>query len=722
VVAPCRRCKDENQQCQFLPTRRGGNYGNGHTSARKAQAEARALENANANPEINHHQQQLEEQPVRSPDTGYDAAQDDIQPLAEAPLANPLDALQILARTSLCRQEGDSDYDEDERGGENARFEQDDPQRAESVHANRSKSSNQFYPQDSHHPGATERAGQPLDVKSIDDFLLIKRGLINPTQLRTYASIYISRHNHYVPIIPEYKLPNNDARLTRFASEEPFMLMVMVLVVSRYEKDSVHVSCWDVIRDHLSQITYGGLPTIDVVEGLLLLSEYLPHLPNVADKDFHQVEACMSWNLVGLAIRYSYFLGLDQRALLDRDTELDGKTSHERLVWTYCYLFDRQISIRLGKAFWSRGGLAFRCQPSVKSNMNWEAHNNFPTLAPNGPYMHRQAGSHTEDSSDQNGGVSIGDEATLMQAYVELTQILTNIHSTLYPSRDRTLALSHVGDYTRMLDEFTRTLNWFRITWMERHRWEKFPFSKTIGATYYYAKLYAYSFSFQAHVSRTTANSKMLSQDVNTGRTLVKLIFPRGLAESPDVKYILEAIDSASALLKICVEDLFLQGALGFLPSRFYGYFSYAAVFLMKVILTEAVAPRERERLMNLISNAISAFQSSSSTFTKQHVGVRTNRQLKRLFRTLISVTSTDLTSTANKAYPEAAEQRPASDVHTDSDFAFWLNMLDSNPTMDAAAGTMMMDSAPWSPEGYMQEVPNMMPPAVYNNAWQSRF
>jgi hypothetical protein len=254
---------------------------------------------------------------------------------------------------------------------------------------------------------------------------------------------------------------------------------------------------------------------------------------------------------------------------------------------------------------------------------------------------------------------------------------------------------------------------------MERHRWEKFPYGETIGATYYYAKLYAYSFAFQAHVGRATANSKMLSKDVNTGRTLVKLIFPRGLGESPDVKYILEAIDSASELLKICVEVLFPQGVLGFLPSRFYGYFSYAAVFLMKVILTEAVAPSERERLISLIRNAISAIHSSSSKFANQHVGVRSSRQLKRLFRTLISVTDKDLTSTPSATYQEVSEQRPSGVTHSSGDFAFWLNLLESNPTIDATAGISLLDDASWSPEEYMQQaVPNIMTSTAEHNLW----
>lgn len=557
-VEPCLRCRKEGEQCLFLPTRRGGNYGNGYTAKR-----ARELAEADGEDQEKQHGVQ---QASHVEHSGDDNAQVDIRQLAEAPLCNPSDALEILARTSPSRQSNNSEYgevedeDEVEDAAENptslpSETGESQDQDGETKSVEDQKSFSQI-----NSTGTADDANGRQILETINNFLLVKLGLINPTQLRTYVSVFISRHNYYLPIIPTYRLPSNDHSLGQFVKEEPFLLMVMVLIVTRYEKDSTHVSCWKFVRCHLSGITYGGLPTVGVVEGLLLLSEHLPRLPNVADDILHRVEAFMSWNLIGLAVRFSYFLGLDQKTLLRPNQVLDEHASRERLAWTYCYVFDRQVSISLGKAFWSRGpGLCFQLQQQSNMDIILEAHNYFPTLASELPKVpvHDERSNCSID--EQNTGVSVGDNSSLVLAYVELTQILTNIHDTLYPSRDQTIALVHVGEYYRMLDEFTRTFSSFRITWKEQHCWKDFPLSETIWATFYYTKLYAYSFAFQAHVQRAIAKSKLRAREVDTNKALGSLIFPRGLTGCADAKFILEAIYSASELLKLCVYTCLLR-------------------------------------------------------------------------------------------------------------------------------------------------------------------
>lgn len=59
---------------------------------------------------------------------------------------------------------------------------------------------------------------------------------------------------------------------------------------------------------------------------------------------------------VGTALRIGYFLGLDRYSFHVRgDDAKDPQWQRKRLVWAACYISDRQISIRLGRAFWSRG-------------------------------------------------------------------------------------------------------------------------------------------------------------------------------------------------------------------------------------------------------------------------------------------------------------------------------------------------------------------------------
>lgn len=79
---------------------------------------------------------------------------------------------------------------------------------------------------------------------------------------------------------------------------------------------------------------------------------------------------------------------------------------------------DRQISVRVGKAFWSRG-------PS--------------NLAPsdlNECFTSRKDGN---------------DEASVFQANYELTQLFSNAHDILYASRDHRDRLFSSGEYAKYL-------------------------------------------------------------------------------------------------------------------------------------------------------------------------------------------------------------------------------------------------------------------------------
>jgi hypothetical protein len=60
-------------------------------------------------------------------------------------------------------------------------------------------------------------------------------------------------------------------------------------------------------------------------------------------------------------------------------------------------------------------------------------------------------------------------------------------------------------------------------------------------------------------------------------------LFPRGAAASPDARYIFQSCDAARTLLHICVDSLDPGSALLFLPSRYLLWFTYAAIFLLKV-------------------------------------------------------------------------------------------------------------------------------------------
>lgn len=674
-----------------MPTKRGGNFGNGYT-AKKVRTESSGIgELAPAVVSQNQNQNQNREE--------GDVQSVDVEDLAEAPVRNPSDALEILARTSPANI--DDSYDENSNSistGEASTPDGHDLPNNIAERASRSSLKNAKNSMNYHYNGSVDRSegggesgtsagienrtGTDLSsndaesLQQINDFLLVRLGIINITQLRTFVSVFISRHHLYFPIIPEYRLPTNDHLLGKFCVEETFLLMVIVLIASRFDKSPVHESCWRFTRCHLSGITYGGLPSVGVVEALLLLSENLPRLSLANDNNFHYVESFMCWNLVGLAVRFSYFLGLDQKTLLSPYEVPDEQTARERLAWTYCYIYDRQISIRLGKAFWSRGpGLCFESLPETGMEFSAEAHMNFPPLAS----VPKSQALNSENSLTAR--LNGRDHSLLVQAHVELTQILTNIHDSLYPSKDRTIILVRKGQYYRMLDEFTRTFSSFWLAWRNNFHWTSAQFKQTIWATFHYAKLYAYSFAFQAHIQRATSQNKQRLDNAGSRESLADLIFPRGLMGCPDSKFILESVDSASKLLKICLEDLSAAGALAYLPSRFYGYFSYAAVFLIKVVLTGAVATDEKTDILSLVRKFIRALQSTSSGVDKQHFGVRSARQLQTLLKSLVAATGTTLAPTPSRSSPATTSGQPTQDIfHNQEDDYAWFDDFDYGP------------------------------------------
>ncbi|KAK9459234.1 uncharacterized protein V1516DRAFT_679389, partial [Lipomyces oligophaga] len=450
----------------------------------------------------------------------------------------------------------------------------------------------------------------------ISEFSLVKLGLLNPTQLRTFLSIYFSRHHHYFPIIPFSSAPLTDELVSEFCVHEPYLLTAMVIVSARYENRAIHDRCWKYMQNLISGLMFGTTPTVGAIESLLLLSENIPHMPGINTIRVHYHEECMAWTLIGLAIRLSYFLGLDQKTLIRPTDVMDDETHRERLVWTYCYLHDRQESIRLGKAFWSRGpGLCFQ-NPDVGVSIVLDSAMNFPTL------------------STKNGNPE--DYASHVQAQIELTQILTNIHDTLYLSRDRTIALVWVGEYYRILDEYTRTFTAFRLTWQQKS-WHTFPLNETMWITFHYAKLYAYGFAFQSHLRRKLTRYKEDPNAPPINTSLGIIVFPRGLTGSPDAKFILESEKAAVELLTICIDKLHNGGALAYLPSRFYDYISYAVVFLIKVVFTGAVIPKDQQNVMSLVRRTISTFVELSLITDKQHPLVRRINQLYTLINKLWS-------------------------------------------------------------------------------------
>ena len=243
--------------------------------------------------------------------------------------------------------------------------------------------------------------------------------------------------------------------------------------------------------------------------------------------------------LVGTAVRLGYLLGLDQCGFRTEEDQVPPpEFLRGRLVWSACYMADRQISIRVGRGFWSRG-------PGPSSNFQGK---DFPGLSPKNPEM--------------------DDYASIFKANLELTQLFSNAHDVLYSNRAREMKLILAGDYVKYIDDFRASIRGWHSVYGNLTCSSRLKVSLVL--TYDYLRLYVNAFAFQATFSR-------LAQPDRHSFT------HKSVATLPDARFIYESIDAAKSLLTTLNNFVDPEQCLRFLPLRFYLYIVHGTVFLYKV-------------------------------------------------------------------------------------------------------------------------------------------
>lgn len=128
------------------------------------------------------------------------------------------------------------------------------------------------------------------------------------------------------------------------------------------------------------------------------------------------------------------------------------------------------MSVRMGQSFWSRG-------PALSARFTAK---DFPTLQ------------SVEDSHHLY--------ASVLDASLELTQILHNTHDLLYSNKPRMAEMMRRGDYNPYLDELRHALSLWRTTWGKLEPSPKLH--STLRIVSEYVCLYINAFSFQSILSR----------------------------------------------------------------------------------------------------------------------------------------------------------------------------------------------------------------------------
>ena len=216
-----------------------------------------------------------------------------------------------------------------------------------------------------------------------------------------------------------------------------------------------------------------------------------------------------------------------------------------------CYISDRSLSARIGRAFWSRGPVALTGIRNGRRTFD-----DFPSLQP-----------QSEEETDY---------ASILQANLDLVQLFSNVHDVLYSGMGNSMRLMLAGNYVKYVDDFRSAIigwksNWLTLTckYLANPTKSKLLTCGTgppnikaaLQMSYEYLRLYTNAYAFQATVSRAIAGK---------GQPGMKDEAPhKGVPSLPDARFIYESVDAAKSLISIinCYVDA--ENCLRFMPLRF---------------------------------------------------------------------------------------------------------------------------------------------------------
>ncbi|KAL3472007.1 hypothetical protein BJX99DRAFT_13288 [Aspergillus californicus] len=430
----------------------------------------------------------------------------------------------------------------------------------------------------------------------IKAYRLVQSRSLDPGTVWQLVARYAENFHPYLPLVPRKYFYRT--ALDTFASNEKHLLTAVLTIASKdlVERPEIHEYCSKYMHELISGIAAGADCDVEAVEALLLLAEWEPQgLRPRIERVGRGEEDRAAWMHVGLALRSGYFLGLDRtsfRGDASGDTEAEAR---RRLAWTSCYISDRLISVRIGRAFWSRG-------PGPMTGL---VSQDFPSLQP----------------------VKDGDEdyAQIFQATLDLTQLYGNVHDLLYSGMRTSSQMMLMGDYVKYVDDFRLAI----LRW--KSRWGSLKCSPAVRTTlqlsYEYLRLYTNAFAFQAAISQSLSKQK---NDTHSHREQLRTTFDN-VASMQDARFIIESLDAAKAYLTILVETVNPEQHLHFMPLRFYLYGIYAAVFLYKARSFGVMLPAEEMSVRNLVTRTTEVLQRASAG--PDDVGARYARLLELLWR-----------------------------------------------------------------------------------------
>ncbi|ESU17039.1 hypothetical protein FGSG_10337 [Fusarium graminearum PH-1] len=569
---PCRRCIEKHQECVLATSRRGGRRIKGQRLShhRPSNGSHKTPENGtirqmDTSSRAHAERSRDTEEPSEwlsshlgsdSNDEEEEEGRDAVQlqgHFTSSDLLNPSDALDLLAHVADMEPES-----------HNRNQPQEAVRQAEG-------------------PGRVAGASQ-----GVCNYPPIESGSLTLSEASFLIEQYHDNFHIFFPIA--YSAIFDYTHLLESIEKEQYLITAILTVATKDDPSwsKAHTACARYMESQISKLIYTGSTTVGAVEALLILAEWAPQ-PLEEDLMIGcGKEDQGSWMLVGVAIRLAYLQNLEQTGLTQRDGDKTEELSRKRIAWAACYMSDRQVSIRLGKGFWSRG-------PGPSINLR----------AADFPYLQTQ---------------TLGNDnlALLFQAHLEMTQLFSNAHDILYSSTSHREQLYTGGEYVRYIDDFSAVLRRWKLSWGGL---SFIPCVKaSLMLSYDFLRLYINAFAFQANLNRIVRRQR---------KRPAGPLFSE-LAAAPDARFIYESIDAANSIL--CTINSFIDPVKVFkyMPLKFYLYVIYAAVFLFKAIFAGAIKPSEARGVRRAIYETISRLQKTSDN--QQGLGQRYARSLKLLW------------------------------------------------------------------------------------------
>ncbi|KAI1610101.1 hypothetical protein EDD37DRAFT_569100 [Exophiala viscosa] len=430
----------------------------------------------------------------------------------------------------------------------------------------------------------------------ISTYRLVREGYLTPDIIQMLVRRYAEHYHAYLPLVPRRYF--DPAQLDVFAVNDKHLLTAVLTISSKdlVEQPNVHVCCSRYMHDLISGVAAGHDCEVEAVEALLLLAEWEPQgLRNRIEAVGRGEEDRSAWMHVGMALRTGYFLSLDRTAFRQESAEEARIDGRRRLAWANCYVSDRLISVRIGKAFWSRG-------PGPMTGLSSQ---DFPSLQP----------------------FSLGDEdyAKIMQATLDLTQLYSNVHDVLYSGMRTSGQMMLMGDYVKYVDDFRTAIARWNTTW---GKLECSPHIKvTLQLSYEYLCLYTNAFVFQAAISQAIANKP--KTDAHSLRDHLRSVFSN-VGAMPDARFIWASVAAAKAYLILLSTQVDPSRYLRYMPLRYYLYGIYSAVFLYKARSFGVMTDTEERQVRNLVIQTMEVLKRAS--VSAQDPGSRYARLLELLW------------------------------------------------------------------------------------------